>query len=68
MNATMETEEQLNARIMELIHEIHENYPELVPFLDELPLTIPNEPNPEISKKILEDYIESLQNLVRDKR
>lgn len=68
MVTNMGKTEEVNARIMELIREIQDNHPELVPFLDEMPLTIPNESNPEINLKILEDYVESLQTLVRDKR
>ena len=63
----METEDELNAKIMAAIQEIQEKHPELMQFLDEMPMTIPNESNPEINLRILKDYFESLQNLIRDK-
>ena len=62
----METEEDLNAKIMAVIQEIQEKRPELMQFLDEMPVTIPNESNPEINLRMLKDYYESLKNLLRD--
>ena len=62
----METEEELNAKIMELTMKIQDKHPELLEFLNELPVTIPNENNPQINRRILMDYIESLQKLLKD--
>lgn len=61
----MKTEKELNAKIMSLTLEIREKRPELVNFLEEMPITIPNGNDPEITHKILKDYIESLKNLIK---
>lgn len=62
----METENELNAGIMAITMQIQENYPELSKFLNEMPVTIPNENNPEINIKILKDYHESLSNILKE--
>lgn len=61
----MKTEKELNARIMELINKIREERPELVKYIDEMPITIPSDSDPEISQKILKDYIISLKDLLK---
>lgn len=61
----MKTEKELNAKIMSLTNKIQENRPELIKYLDEMPITIPNGSDPEITIKILKDYIESLKNLMK---
>ena len=60
----MKTEKELNEKIMSLTMKIRENRPELIKYLEEMPITIPIESDPEISLKILKDYIESLKNLL----
>ena len=60
----MKTEKELNEKIMSLTTKIRENRPELVKYIDEMPITIPNESDPEITNTILRDYIESLKNLL----
>lgn len=60
----MKTEKELNAKIMSITNKIRENRPELIKYLDEMPITIPNGSDPEITRKILMDYIESLKNLL----
>ena len=60
----MKTEKELNEKIMSLTSKIRENRPELIKYLDEMPITIPTESDPEITLKILKDYIESLKNLL----
>jgi len=61
----MKTEKELNARILSLTMKIREEHPELSKFLEEMPITIPNESDPEINNKILKDYIESLKSLLK---
>lgn len=61
----MKTEKELNARIMELTNKIREERPELVKYIDEMPITIPSDSAPEISQKILKDYIISLKDLLK---
>lgn len=60
----MKTEKELNAKIVSLTEKIRERRPELVKYIEEMPITIPNDSDPEITKKILIDYIESLKNLM----
>lgn len=61
----MKTEKELNEKIMELINEIREKRPELVKYIDEMPMAQPSINNPEINEKNLKDYIESLKNLLK---
>lgn len=61
----MKTEKELNARIMELTNKIREERPELVKYIDEMPITIPSDSDPEISQKVLKDYIISLKDLLK---
>ena len=61
----MKTEKELNTRIIALTMQIQEKHPELLKFLDEMPVTVPNEVNPEINIKILSDYCESLDNILK---
>ena len=44
---------------------IRNEFPELMKFLGEMPQTIPDKENPEITRKILEDYYDSLEDLLR---
>ncbi len=62
----MKTEKEINAKIIEIIRQIRENHPELLKFLDEMPLTIPNESSPEITINKLKEYYESLKNLLNE--
>jgi hypothetical protein len=61
----MKTEKELNEKIVSLTMKIREKRPELVKYLEEMPITIPNESDPEITNTILRDYIESLKNLLK---
>ena len=60
----MKTEKELNGKIMEITTQIQETHPELSEFLNEMPVTIPNESSPEINEKNLKDYYISLKNLL----
>ena len=44
---------------------IETNYPELYRSLDENPVTIPTKQNPQIDKEIMQDYLESLKQLLK---
>lgn len=50
--------------ILKITTTIREEFPELIKFLNEMPDTIPNVENPEITRKSLEEYFNSLQNLL----
>jgi hypothetical protein len=61
----METEKELNAKILAITMQIREKHPELSKFLEEMPVTIPDESKPEINNKVLKEYYESLQNILK---
>ncbi len=54
----------LLTEITQLTTTIETNYPELYRSLDENPMTIPAVKHPHIDKDILEDYLESLKQLL----
>ena len=61
-----ETVNELNEKIMAVTMQIQETHPELSKFLDEMPVTIPNENKPQINSKVLQDYYESLKNILNE--
>lgn len=60
----MDISKQIIEQISELTTIIEVNYPELYVFLDENPLTISNSEHPQITSEILNDYLESLKQLL----
>lgn len=62
----METEQEINAKIMKVTMVIQENYPELSKYLNEMPITIPIDSNPEINVKNLQKYYDTLVALFRN--
>ena len=60
----MKTEKELTENISKLTTTIRSEFPELMKFLNEMPETIPNVENPEITRKSLEEYYNSLENLL----
>lgn len=61
----MKTEKELNEKIMALTNEIREKRPELIKYIDEMPIGQPSEDNPEINEKNLKDYVKSLKDLLK---
>jgi hypothetical protein len=61
-----ETEEEINAKILKVTMVIQENYPELSKYLNEMPITIPIDSNPEINVQNLQKYYETLLTLFRN--
>ena len=59
-------ERDLNLKIMQLTQEIKDHYPELIKFLDEMPVTIPDEKDVEITLKSLKSYSDSLNTILND--
>ena len=59
-----DAEKELNSNILKITMKIMEQYPELSIYLDEMPVTIPNEKNPDISLKNLQLYLDSLNSLL----
>lgn len=59
----METEQELNAKILEITMVIQEKYPELSKYLGEMPAAIADEKKPGI--KSLKEYYDSLNALLQ---
>lgn len=59
-------ERDLNLKIIQVTTEIKEHYPELIKFLDEMPVAIPTEENKEITLKNLKTYCDSLNSLLNN--
>jgi len=60
----VETEEDLNKRILEITLKIKDQYPELSKYIEEMTVTIPDEKKPEVVEKNLQDYYNSLEDLL----
>ncbi|MBC7440050.1 MAG: hypothetical protein H7250_08715 [Flavobacterium sp.] len=60
----MASEKEINEKIMTITMKIQKEYPELSKYLNELPVTIPIENDPEINIRVLIDYYESLVKLL----
>ena len=61
----MKTEEELNADILKITMTIRDNYPELSKYISEMPVTVPDESNPHVNLKNLQDYYDSLNNILK---
>lgn len=55
-----DAEADLNSKILKITLAINEQYPELSKYIEEMPVTIPNEENPDITINNLKSYYESL--------
>ncbi len=62
----MNSEIDINQKILKITMAIKDNYPELSKYLNEMPVTLPVENHPEIDQKNLEKYYDSLVNLFRN--
>lgn len=51
-------------QIIKITNNIETNYPELYAVLDETPLTIPYQVSPNMNIAIMEDYLDSLQQIL----
>lgn len=61
----MKTETEIEEAILKITMKIRTDYPELSKYLEEMPTTIPDIKNPEINIKILQDYYNSLESLLK---
>jgi hypothetical protein len=59
-----EIEKDLNLKILKITLTIKDHYPELAGFLEEMPETIPDEKDPEITLNNLSAYYESLNSML----
>jgi hypothetical protein len=62
----MDELKSIQKEITQLTFTIESKYPELYRFLDEEPITIPNMARPEIDTEIMQDYLESLKQILEN--
>jgi hypothetical protein len=58
------TEKDLNAKILKITMRIKDHYPELSQYIEEMPVTVPSENDPEVTLNNLKAYYESLNSLL----
>jgi hypothetical protein len=63
-NINEQIENDLNAKILKITMRINDYYPELSQYLEEMPVTVPSEDDPEITLNQLRIYYESLNSLL----
>jgi translocator protein len=61
----MKTEKELNKDILDITLSIQANHPELMKYIDEMSVTIPDTAKPEINVNNLSNYYDSLQALLK---
>jgi hypothetical protein len=61
----MKTLNEINSDILNITMTIREKYPELLKYLSEMHDTIPDVSHPKMNAKILQDYYNSLQDLLK---
>ena len=61
----MKTLQDIENQIITLTTSISVNYPELYTTLDENPITIPSKVHPDMNVSIMEDYLESLKQILK---
>jgi len=60
----IETEKDLNSKILKITMMIKDQYPELSKYIEEMEVTIPDEKDPEITLKNLKTYYDSLNSML----
>ena len=61
----MKTVHDIENQIIRLTTSIEVNYPELYATLDENPITIPTVVRPDMDIAVMEDYLESLKQILK---
>jgi hypothetical protein len=56
----LEIENDLNNKIIKITQKINIDHPELIKYLDEMPITIPDEKDPDLNFITLQNYYDSL--------
>ncbi|WP_309612816.1 hypothetical protein [Flavobacterium sp.] len=62
----MKLENDLNEAILKITMKIRNDYPELSKYLNEMVVTIPDVATPEMTNKILLDYYNSLDSMLKE--
>lgn len=60
----VETEKELNSNILKITMRIKDQFPELSKYLEEMPVTIPDEKHPKINSENLQAYYDSLNSML----
>lgn len=61
----MKTPNEINKDILRITMRIQAEYPELYKYLIEMPVTIPDQANPHINIETLQEYCDSLNEMVK---
>ena len=61
----MKTLQDIENQIITLTTSIEVNYPELYVMLDENPITMPTADHPDMTISIMEDYLDSLKQILK---
>ena len=56
----------LNIKIMRVTQEIKDHYPELTKFLEEMPVTVPDEKDATITLRSLKSYYDTLNSILNN--
>jgi hypothetical protein len=59
----MDNLNELNRKILDTVDKIRKDHPELIKYLDEMPITLPTENNPKMNVEQLKAYLDSLLHL-----
>jgi len=62
----VKTIQDIENQIITLTTSIEVNYPELYRSLNENPITIPSKRHPEMTISVMEDYLESLKDILKE--
>lgn len=61
----MSLKDTLSNKILAITLKIYSEYPELSKYLNEMPATISTDTNPQVNQMALEEYYNSLKNLIK---
>lgn len=61
----MERIKALLQQILQVTTELETYYPELYQYLGETPITLPDDPHPKMDEKALQDYLNTLQEMLK---
>ena len=56
----MKIEKEIETKIISITNKISQKHPELLKYLDEIPVTISDDNNPKMNTAVLQSYYESL--------
>jgi hypothetical protein len=59
----METPNEVNRKIIDIVEKMRQHHPELIKYLDELSVTLPNESDPTMNVEALNAYFDLLFHL-----